>query len=341
MLPMDIVNQSETKALTPLEKYWDAAQDSIRPALEVQNKIRELFEPMAETIRQLEKNVLASINGDLIRQMQDSMSPLLEAQERIQELLKPVLESARQFEQNMVASVDWEQIRHIHDVFRRLQEEAKTLPERTRKALLIISQHGWFFDVQMPAISLWELQDNLTNGNVDEAERALIEYYRHNIADIVAKIKERFSKRAKPIDLAFKAHERGEYELSIPVFIAQADGICHELFGVQFCHLRYKEQPAKASNTLMTIAENEFKAFLHPLTQPLPISARSDERGTNFDELNRHQVLHGESVDYGSEVNSLKAISLLNYIAIVLNDYSQDADVTSAETSVKKAIQLS
>ena len=36
--------------------------------------------------------------------------------------------------------------------------------------------------------------------------------------------------------------------------------------------------------------------------------------------LNRHEVLHGESVDYGTEINSLKAISLLYYIASVLGE---------------------
>ena len=37
-----------------------------------------------------------------------------------------------------------------------------------------------------------------------------------------------------------------------------------------------------------------------------------------FSELNRHQVLHGEVTEYGTEQNSLKAISLLNYCAFVL-----------------------
>lgn len=52
--------------------------------------------------------------------------------------------------------------------------------------------------------------------------------------------------------------------------------------------------------------------MMHPLICPLP------ECGANFDGLNRHQVLHRESVDYGTEINSLKAISLLNYVFQVL-----------------------
>jgi len=50
----------------------------------------------------------------------------------------------------------------------------------------------------------------------------------------------------------------------------------------------------------------------------LPISASQNERDDKFNELNRHQVLHGESTSYDSEINSLKAISLINYLAQVL-----------------------
>ena len=36
-----------------------------------------------------------------------------------------------------------------------------------------------------------------------------------------------------------------------------------------------------------------------------------------FPGLNRHEVLHGISVDYGTETNSLKAISFLNWRLVV------------------------
>ena len=59
-------------------------------------------------------------------------------------------------------------------------------------------------------------------------------------------------------------------------------------------------------------------ALLSPLAETLPIGASEYERPTGFDELNRHMVLHGESLDYGTKINSLKAISLINYVAHVL-----------------------
>ena len=52
---------------------------------------------------------------------------------------------------------------------------------------------------------------------------------------------------------------------------------------------------------------------------PLIMSWRQRQQEPDgWSHLNRHRVLHGEVTDYGTEENSLKAISLLNYCALVL-----------------------
>jgi len=62
------------------------------------------------------------------------------------------------------------------------------------------------------------------------------------------------------------------------------------------------------------VASDSYRAaLLSPLAQTLPIGASEHERKEGFNELNRHMVLHGESLEYGSKTNSLKAISLVNY----------------------------
>ena len=58
--------------------------------------------------------------------------------------------------------------------------------------------------------------------------------------------------------------------------------------------------------------------LLSPLAQTLPIGESELERGKGFSGLNRHIILHGDSLDYGNKINSLKAISLINYVAHVL-----------------------
>jgi hypothetical protein len=71
-------------------------------------------------------------------------------------------------------------------------------------------------------------------------------------------------------------------------------------------------------------SEDEFtSAATAALFEKLPLVAGKEDRAdvlkrsgkTEWLELNRHLVLHGESVDYGTQMNSLKAISLLSFIA--------------------------
>lgn len=62
--------------------------------------------------------------------------------------------------------------------------------------------------------------------------------------------------------------------------------------------------------------------MLSPLSKVLPINASEKERRrslqdrglSTWGELNRHLVLHGETTDYGTQQNSLKAVSLINYL---------------------------
>ncbi len=74
----------------------------------------------------------------------------------------------------------------------------------------------------------------------------------------------------------------------------------------------------KTGSHVQSIESELISSLFYPLTIPLPISASEYERATLPEVLNRHAVLHGESLDYGTEANSLKAISLLYYIGSVL-----------------------
>ena len=83
----------------------------------------------------------------------------------------------------------------------------------------------------------------------------------------------------------------------------------------------YSEYVSQISNSHIVI-------YLHPLSIPLPLWMNRNERAERGDPcvgLNRHQVLHGESVDYGTEQNSLKAISLLSYLRWILSKTDERA----------------
>ncbi len=86
----------------------------------------------------------------------------------------------------------------------------------------------------------------------------------------------------------------------------------------QYLFIKQNKKPRTAIYVEQIAADSYRAALLSPLAQTLPIGASKHKRPDGSDALNRHTVLHGDSLTYGSQTNSLKAVSLINYVAHVL-----------------------
>lgn len=306
--------------MTTNEKGSKAIEDHLRQWQEMGQRMQKLVVPIFE---QQEK-------------FQKAMKPFIELQDNLQKYLEPIL-AAQEKLQNVVASLEIpkfvlpdlgplaEQARKISrslekiigPAFEELQRSFRELPPKTQEALILLGTYGWYFDLEMPFPSLWKLKKGLEEGSVQEVEEALMQYYEERLNEIEASILEKFPTRNKVIRAAFSAHRRNEYELSIPVLLAQTDGICKEVVN-EYLFMKQNKKPRTAIYVEQIAADSFRAALLSPLAHSLPICASERERGPGFSELNRHMVLHGESLDYGTKTNSLRAISLINYVAHVL-----------------------
>lgn len=226
-----------------------------------------------------------------LRLIYDQLAPFLELHAQIEKMFENV--------KLIEPSIDWPK---TLETLKKIIEE---LPEQLKETLLLSGKHGWFYDSELPLSNMLKIKRLFEEGKTAEAEAMFISYYKDNLADIELRINTSWSKRAKIITAAFEAHRNGKYELSIPVMLIQADGIFGEIFSLQLCKARHNHQFREAQCDL----------YAYPLSQPLPLSLNEFEREENFQGLNRHLVLHGKSVDYPSEINSLKTISLLSYVA--------------------------
>lgn len=189
--------------------------------------------------------------------------------------------------------------------------------ENIKSAIIVMSEHGWFFDMELPFNATFEIKKYLLSEKKEEVNLALIAYFKEENKRIKTNVLKTFPKRKNILLRAFEAHENGLYELSIPVFFTQIDGICKECFkGELFLKIRNTDK-TKASAHIEKLAtkNNWLIAMLHAVIEETPISWSKNKRdNNNFKGVNRHTVLHGESLDYGTEENSLKVISLLNYV---------------------------
>lgn len=296
-------------------------------------------------------NLYASKIAALGKEINNAISPLLKQQEQLSKLMTSVLVEKRAPLRNLQVGLhDFsaainEHTKHLQYIARNpvieaameiselfgntissaiesfmqgINESFEKLPARLREALITFSSYGWYYDPEMSIPDILAFKEKFMDGRVEEAEMGLSMYFEHRLDEIKVYLNKKFSDRKTIISDAFIAHKAGQYNLSIPVFFAQTDGICKELFDhYLFCRDK-KNITSKFTEQLN--ADTLINVFLSPLKQSMPVNQNEQERGENFTGLNRHLVMHGDALDYGTKVNSLKTVSLVNYIARVTED---------------------
>ena len=275
--------------------------------MDTDEQARVRLKEYAKQWQELFKSVLAQLAPglDIQQKMRASLQPILEAQESLRQALAPIFELG-------------------HLLAHQLQRVFRDLPPRMQEAIFVLAGRGWYFDLEMPFPDLWNLENALLEGDVAQAEDALCKYFEGRLAGIEESILAKFPHLAHLLRAAFDAHRRGEYALSIPVLLAQTDGICKEVMD-QYLFIRNRKtrKPATAIYVEQTTTDCFTAALLSLLAETLPISASERERPLGSDALNRHTVLHGEDLNYGTKRNSLKAVSLVSFVAHVLGEDKQ------------------
>jgi hypothetical protein len=184
-----------------------------------------------------------------------------------------------------------------------------------RETLPRLAQHGWYLDSALSAHQARYVLQLFDSGAARKADALLMKHVEKHLARISAELKTRFPNRARVLRAAFAAHRARRYSLAIPVFLAQSDGISFDLLGTQL----YKSKSGKpATATAVQAFEPGWQALLSPLLEVQPISAPTYGRVLAPGELNRHGILHGLVANYGTRLNSCKAVSLINYVGTVV-----------------------
>lgn len=179
----------------------------------------------------------------------------------------------------------------------------------------VLAEHGWYVPYSVGFHDLRKLGVKLNSERAEEVNRFMVKQVQKKRKDILKMLKMRFPNRRKVLEAAFKAHKKGDYVLSVPVFLSQSDGICKEitqsnLFGGKWDKGQYVPPTATWLSQYRT--ESVYRFMLEPLKHKAGFNAHKSQ--FNPIGVSRHEILHGESVDYGNEIISCKAISLLNFV---------------------------
>ena len=200
-------------------------------------------------------------------------------------------------------------------LFTRLSEPSDTwfseLEQRFVTNCKLLAERGWFPDPNMPLDLLRRLAITVSE-DPSKVDTLFGNHLKGQLTEVEADLIKLSPERARIIQDAFWAHRQGKYSLSIPVFLSQADGLWFDQFKESVFISRDREGTNEAKSTHFSRTRDQLFEALRIASLPIWISER--ERGRSFSDLNRHQVLHGEVVNYDSEEFSLKAISFLCWL---------------------------
>ena len=210
-------------------------------------------------------------------------------------------------------------VQQSQDLFAKIEQWIKSPPrpdDPTVVTLATLAAFGWYCDPELSTSATAGFARALAQRGDGEAAEEIAAHFRGRMREIETEICRRYPSRQSIVRDAFDAHRIGKYNLSIPVLLAQADGIWWERFGSYFFS-RHRAGSMRSAN-LDQIQSWVFKVYYLVFDSSSPLWMFKSERPADFIGLNRHQVLHGEVVDYGTEYNSLRAISFLAYLSWVL-----------------------
>jgi|GEM_PF-2666828 len=221
----------------------------------------------------------------------------------------------------------------FRDLIRKQQEFANEFGNIIRKAYQQLEEsipdfkflqdflyhEGWYVGGSLPVPDVSNLADMVRANHYAKVELALVSWARDESERIIDRASSQHIERSAILDAAFRAHSRGEYELSIPVFLAQADGIAIQFGGskAKLFSPEFKRIIEKRIDKL-----NDFKLdwISDMILGPLRLknifvkSSASPVTPGGITLPRRHDMLHGLQTDYASESNSLRVIVHIGYI---------------------------
>ncbi len=184
-----------------------------------------------------------------------------------------------------------------------------------RRLVASLVERGWYPDPHMAPMQL-ALLSSYSESEPSAIDEIMEKVFRERLNEIEANLIVDYPARAAIIRDAFGAHRESRYNLSVPVLLAQADGIWRDRIDQNL----FGGDREEAIQELANLVEdpNSRELVLALTTPDWPLALSKKKRSENFRGLNRHQVLHGEATDYGTEENSLRSVAFLNYCAFVL-----------------------
>ena len=239
-----------------------------------------------------------------------------------------------------VQGVTSEIVGFVHRMSAQSDARMEVYPELTGCALSL-ARRGWFMSGYFALSELDQLarqaareRQAASGETLEELETLLEKLYTEDLISHLDSIIAEHPARAFAIRPAVDAHLRGEYALSVPLFFAQAEGICFDnarkyLFQGQseerVAHVAQLEPEALSAtpsgNPVIGFYSLLYEIMWTSVSERLPIAYNNRDRERfDYNGLNRNTALHGLAMEeYATKENSLKTFSLLSCMTALMS----------------------
>lgn len=206
-----------------------------------------------------------------------------------------------------ISSNDFDASKKIAEALIAMKSGLKLLAENMHPSLRKLANYGWYISGDLLPGDVLVLASELERGNVKAVDNYFQRLYDKEAKNLIANLKRDYPERSKLLAEAFKAHKNRMYFASTSLFLSIADGFCQ---GILF----------KSKNGKKPKLDDQFsnrsplEEIIAVITEVNAIDEAHRKKNNYQSGLNRHGVMHGLDLDYGTKLNSLKALSLLIFI---------------------------
>lgn len=214
-------------------------------------------------------------------------------------------------------------VRQAERIHQMLSELPPIYWEANRKLL----EYGWFITPRMtiPGVRrIWEL---LEQDKVQDAIKGIKAFYEEGMEAALEEAYSHpsFAERRDILDQALSAHKNGHYALSVPVFLAQAEGIAKKDFGLDYLYTKNKRRIRDATEKTGGQFERVvIDSFIEYIFSRLAQNC-SDAKRLTPDVLSRHAVLHGVDIRYHTYDNSLRSYMFLDTLYYLVSREDEES----------------
>lgn len=290
--------QEKLKGLLSKATEYQTKIPSFDATFSSQLKLPKLPEYLDKSL-DLHKKLISSIS-----------SPVFKGIPQVGSAFKDTFKIGKIFDSAVAFKPTFQELNNWHNFF-----------EKYKDSLQFAAQIGWFtqenddFDIGQ--------QISLHKDNPLLLDQFFINNTRTKIPQIKNHLSQDYPEYSSLIKEAFKLHQEDRFYASIPLFLMISEGIVNNISG--------GKSPFKTQKNKYQIAqwidEQELVGDIDIVLGDI-LGSKHALSKSKLGELNRHNILHGRDVNYGTEKNSLKAISFLGFVGWYLKPFIKRDDNT-------------